>query len=166
MLKILNRILESQVHPTELMSRLDEILKGVNEIRRASADRDLTDQQKQILLSILGHFRGAKVAISAAANDPEAFRYATEFAALFKEAGFELRKYAGGSESTGVNAVMVMGGTPVTGVQLQVSDYDAWQKPVVRAFRQALNLAKIKHAAIYWKNPDDFEVYIGLKPKE
>ncbi|MGA8764603.1 MAG: hypothetical protein WB562_17170, partial [Candidatus Sulfotelmatobacter sp.] len=89
MLAILNKILANQLDPDAVMAKLDDILKGVNELRRSSGSRHLTDQQKAILISAMGPFRGAKVMITVPMNDPEAYHFAEDFSAVFRSAGFQ-----------------------------------------------------------------------------
>jgi hypothetical protein len=165
MLKILNRILSSQLDPNEVMGRLDEILRGVNEIKLASADRRLSTPQRELLLALLRPFKGEKLAISSSMNDPEAYRFAQDFADVLRETGFELAKYAIGSETTGVNPVEH--GVPTTGVEFQVSNEQAWRTPLAQRLNQALNFAQIDHTLVYSRQPRDsvdFGIYIGAKP--
>lgn len=148
-LKILNRILESQLDPAEVIARLDEILRKVDDIKQFNADRRLSDQQKQWLLSVLQPFEGEKVTINAPQGDAEAFRYAEDFASVFEGAGLQLNAFASGAEESGVNQIMTMGGRPVTGVNLEPKDEAAWHKPLVQTFDRALTMVQIRHSAQY-----------------
>ena len=60
--------------------------------------------------------------VNGSQGDPKAHRYAQDFAALFREAGFELIAYAGGSKQDEVNPFLVMGGAPPVGVVIQPKD--------------------------------------------
>jgi hypothetical protein len=63
-------------------------------------------------------FKGAKVTVTAP-PDPEAYGYAQDFVAVFRAAGLELVVFASGTETTGVNAFLGMGGgPPITGLAL------------------------------------------------
>jgi len=167
MLKILNKILGDQLDPEAVMTKLDEIQKGVNEIKQAHAPRRLSEQQKTILRAVLLPFKGEKVTVSVPMGDPEAFHYAQDFVALFREVGFELIAYAGGSNDDGVNPIMIMGGAPPVGLIIQPKDETVWKTPLLRAFDQALTIAQVQHTAQYsggmaWGG--DLEILIASKP--
>jgi hypothetical protein len=169
LLKIVNKILANQKDLKDLEGKLDEILKGVNDIRKSSATRRLSDQQKTLLLGAMRPFKGEKVTITTVQGDPEAYRYAEDFAAVFRAAEFEFVVFAGGAERTGVNEFMSMGGgPPVTGVALHPKDEAAWRKPVVQAFAGALVAAQIKHSTEYigrlQVKDTDLEIHVGPKP--
>ena len=165
MLKILNKILASQLDPAEVMSKLDEILKGVNEIKAASADRRLSESQKVLLLAFLRGFKGQTVTITSLISDPEAFRYAQDFAGVFKEAGFVLQQFAEGAETTGVNLVLTF--YPVTGVDLVLGGEAASKTPLAQGLHMMLNRAEIKHGFrfVYSQNPSPMTLFVGSKPR-
>ena len=168
LIDLLNRFAKNQSDAEAMMAKLDGCLTGVREVRERQAGRRLSDQQKALLLSALRPFKGAKVTVSAADGDPEAYGYASDFVAVFRAAEFELVVFAAGAETTGINGLRTLGGAPDTGVVLQPKDETAWKTPLFQSLDRALSKGRIQHSAQYIGKlqikPTDLEMYVGLKP--
>jgi hypothetical protein len=165
---LLNRLAKNQTDAEAVMAKLDGCLQGVREVREQQASRHLSYKQRTLLLEEMRPFKGEKVTITATEGDPEAYGYAQDFVAIFRAAGFELTVFATGAETTGVNAIIIMGGAPITGVDLQPRDEVAWQKSLVRVFDRALIAAQVQHSAHYIgvRSHTDLEIYVGPKPRD
>jgi hypothetical protein len=167
LLKIVNKILSNQTDLKQFDDKLDEILKSVNEIRRFSGPRHLSDQQKTALLSAMSVFKGERVTISAAMGDTEAYHFAQDFVAVFRSAGFELVAFTSGADKTGVNEEMRAGGEPFSGIYVQPRDEEAWRKPVVQSFLRTLASAQVEYSAQYLPRANtDLFIYVGSKPSD
>jgi len=169
LLKIVNKILSNQTDLRQLENKLDEVLKGVNDIRQSSAARRLSASQRLTLFLAISSFSGQKVTIVVPPGNPEAYRFAQDFADVFKSAGLTVTAPAEGADKTGVNEVLTFGGPPLTGVVIQPKDEDAWRKPIVQAMVRALAKAEIKHTVQYRGGglaETDFDLYVGPRPPE
>ena len=131
---IVSKLAAKQLDPEAVNGKLDEILKGVTDIRQSIAGRRLSRDQRTLLLSALTPFRGGRVMIEAAADDTEAFRFAEDFVEVFRSAGFGFLSFAVGANETGVNQMTVMGASPVEGMSVTIGDLT---KPVARSFLAA-----------------------------
>jgi hypothetical protein len=170
MLAILNKILANQLDPDAVMEKLDGILKGVDDLRRFSGSRHLSDQQKTILSSALRPFRGAKAMVTVPMSDPEAYHYAEDFCAVFRSAGLEFVVETIGADKTGVNEVMRSGGTPAAGINIEPANEKNWNTPLVQSFARALAASGVRYAAQYstlpGSNQADLSIWVGTKPQE
>lgn len=168
LLKIVNKILLNQKDLKDFADKLDEILRGVNDIRKASANRHLSEEQKKSLTTALGSFQGEKATITVVDGNPEAYGYALDFASVFQAAGIPLTVFSAGADKTGVNSVTMSGGPPISGVDLQPKDETAWKTPLVQVFDRALLAVKVPHTAHYMGalSETNLTIYIGPRAGE
>jgi hypothetical protein len=173
MLDIMNKILANQLDPDLVMAKLDEIGKGVDELRRSSRARHLSDRQKVALIAAMSPFRGATVSIEAPMNDPEAYSFAEDFVAVFRSAGLRLAAVFMGADKTGVNEVM-RSGPPVPGIDIEPTDEKEWNTALVQTFAGTLEQNGIPHSAHSSANPTmpgnkespQMHLWVGTKPQE
>jgi hypothetical protein len=170
LIELLNRVAKNQAGAETMMAKLDGCLEGVREVREQQASRHLTDQQERLLLTALSPFKGTRVTVEATEGDEEAYRYAQEFATLFRNAGFTLIAFAGNAGTTGVNTMMIVGGPPVTGLVLHPMDESEWRTPIFQVFDRTLLTTRVQHSAQYVGKmrvkDTDLEVFIGSKPRD
>lgn len=106
MLKILNRILTNQMDPNIVMAKLDEIQKGINEIKKAAADRHITPSQAIQIERSIARDKGTKIGIFLPSNR-EAYEYGQEFVGILKRAGWDVKEYPGFMASVPVIGIAV-----------------------------------------------------------
>jgi hypothetical protein len=68
----------------ELNNRLDEILKGISEIKTTTAPRRLTAPQRAALLEAAQPFKGQKISILCIVGDVEGQTLASDFVDVFR----------------------------------------------------------------------------------
>lgn len=158
---IVTKLAAKQLDPETVTTKLDEILKGVTDIRQSIAGRRLSDDQRAELLSALTPFKGGRVMIEAAMDDIEAYRFAEDFVEVFRGAGFAFLNFATGADKTGINQMMVMGASPVEGILVAVRDP---AKPVAQSFMAALKKAGISNT-MRTAGQNDIEIFFGHKPR-
>ena len=105
--KLLKTITANQQLDTET------ILKKCDECLQTMADRHLTDRQKAILVSALRPFHGNQVEFTVYfGGSPEAYHFAEDFVAVFRQSEFTFRIYNMGADKTGINRLGNLSGAP------------------------------------------------------
>ena len=105
MLLILNKILNNQLDPAAVMSKLDEIASGVKDIQHRTADRVLTDAQGTTLVQALS--KSPQSISVVLLGDREANAYGQQIIGALREAGWRVS----------INSIGVMG-PPAYGVSV------------------------------------------------
>jgi hypothetical protein len=111
LLKIMNKILANQLDPDAVMAKLDEIQKGVEKIREASAQRHLTPAQKTALLERLKSLPKPRLIFRLENGTAEVAAFADDFVEVFMQLGWLDRKRdwamgIGASRAAGLNMVI------------------------------------------------------------
>jgi hypothetical protein len=89
MLAILNRIIDNQIDPSAVMSKLDEIQKGVDAIRDQAAPRTITDQDVAAVSKFLSQFPKQTVKLAFLSANEESRRLAERIRSMVLAAGWE-----------------------------------------------------------------------------
>jgi hypothetical protein len=89
MLAILNRILSSQIDPDTVMTKLDEIQKGVNAIREQSLPRMITDENAAKVTAFLKQFPKQKVTMAFLSANEESRKLAEKIRSIILAAGWD-----------------------------------------------------------------------------
>lgn len=135
-LSILNRIVGSQLDREAVMAKLEEIQKGVEDIRQTTARRHLSGAQKESIAKTLLSLAGHKVSVDCIMGDTEGKDFALDFVEAFRKAQWI------GVEGGGVSQAVY--DRDPTGVQIEVSsdDVDANTVPLeAQAIFQAIKMA-------------------------
>jgi hypothetical protein len=86
-LKILNKIASNQLDPNKVMEKLDDIQRGVDDIKKSTQPRHLTKDQADKLVGELSQFKNQTFTVRWNPGDPEAAAYAEDFENAFSRAG-------------------------------------------------------------------------------
>ena len=161
LIAILNKILSNQIDPSAVMSKLDDIQKGVEDIKQNTARRRLSAQEKQRLTEALSPMAGHTINITCTMGDTEGKDFAMDFVEVFRAAHWL------GVENGGVSQA-IWSADPV-GVQIEVSEDDVAAN-TVPADAQAI-FAAIKSATgavlpgTKGKSPSgQVQLIVGRKP--
>jgi hypothetical protein len=87
---ILNRIAKNQLDPDAVMAKLDEIQRGVNEIREAGAPRRLSNPQRDVLVSRLTPLSKPRLSVLVLNGSAEIEDLSKDFQDVFKRLGWPL----------------------------------------------------------------------------
>jgi hypothetical protein len=161
LLKIVNKILANQGDLKEFGGKLDEILRGINQIRETSAQRHLTDEQKSLLLSLLASFAHHKVTITCIWGDVEGKAYAMDFVEVFRKAGWT------GVEGMGTGQAMFDSDPVGVAIKLNSDDVAENKLPAdANVIATALKQAGVAVEGIHNRQiqRSEFELIIGSKP--
>ena len=135
-LSILNRIVESQPDREAVMAKLDEIQKGVEDIRQSTAHRHLGNAQKEAIAKALLPMAGHRVSVFCIMGDTEGKELALDFVEAFRMARWT------GVEGSGVNQGVY--DKDPEGIQILVSSDDVEANtvpPEAQAVLQAIRAA-------------------------
>jgi hypothetical protein len=88
LIKIVNKILANETDLKQFGGKIDEILKGVNDIKASSIPFRLTEQQKNTLVAGLTPFKGQKVVIMRVSGDHLGEKTAQDFVEVFVRSGW------------------------------------------------------------------------------
>jgi hypothetical protein len=135
-LSILNRIVGSQPDREAVMAKLDDIQKGVEDIRQSTAHRNLSNAQKAALAKALLPMAGHRVSVDCIMGDTEGKDLALDFVEAFRMASWT------GVEGSGVNQGVY--DKDPAGIQIMVSSDDVEANtvpPEAQAVFQAIRAA-------------------------
>jgi hypothetical protein len=126
MLKILNKILLNQLDPDAVMAKLDEIQRGIDDLRNATAERTIIEVDAQRLIATLRSFSEQKASLMALSSDNEAKRLARRIQGILSAAQWDVPDDIGDGQ--------VFGPGIHIGVELTVRE----QTPAATALLQSL----------------------------
>ena len=109
LIAIMNKILANQLNPSDVMAKLDEILRSVHPPRR------LSDSQKSELAMCLKKKPG-RFSIGSIQGNSEAFRYAQDWREVFISAGWQVEH-----NDIPIQIFMIAGGM-WSGMEIRVHD--------------------------------------------
>jgi hypothetical protein len=109
---VLNKILASQLDPEAVMMKLDEIQKGVNEIRNVTAERVISDADAHAIAAALREFKGQKVSMMFVSSDNETGRLAKQLQDILHSAEWDMPEQA--------NGAMIFGNGLLIGIEITV----------------------------------------------
>jgi hypothetical protein len=109
MLSIVNRILVHQIDPSAVMAKLDEIQRGVDELRERAAHRIIRDNDAAALSKFLSEFPKQAVTMTFLASNEEARQLAVKLRSIVLAAGWDCKV---------PNPSMVFATGPLPGIQI------------------------------------------------
>ena len=141
---------------TELAAQVKSLQAAIATLKESTRFRSLGPDLASRLAAYLRPFGPRKVVVSSAANDIEAYRYATEIAAAIKEAGWDAR----GPEPTAI-----FGDVRAMGVNVYDSGSSDTAKALIAAMKQFAIPYQVR-VPPSGETPatDAVELYIGSKP--
>lgn len=149
LLEILNRIARDRLDPKVVMAALEDIKKGIDQIREKQSPRELDLRQKETLKEMLrGHPQ--KVMVEVLANDKEAAEFGDKLSKALGESGWD---------AGFVFAVL----TPFSGLTIIVRDA---QFPEAALLQQALRAVGIEAGGSLDPSmgPGQIILRVGSKP--
>lgn len=90
LLKIMNTILESQLAPSAVMGKLDEISSGIQDLQKRTGDRVFTESQVSAMSQVLRRSPGKRVYVVLLA-DREASAYGRALIKIFADSGWKVK---------------------------------------------------------------------------
>jgi hypothetical protein len=127
---MLNKILAQQLDPDAVMAKLDEIQRGLTDLRDASAPRRISDSDAARLRALLAPFKGQKVSLAFMATDNETARLAQQLQDILRAAQWDTE--------TGMSSMTVFAHGPLNGVELTVREATPAANAILNALHAVL----------------------------
>jgi hypothetical protein len=150
---ILNRIAKNQLDPDEVMAKLEEIQKGVNEIRENTAPRIISDDAAKAILTALSVYEGQRATMTYLSSDSDARKLCERIKGILDASGWIVEP---------PHPAMIIPSGPTPGIEVSAR----MQTPATDALLNVLDRVGLSIGRSFAPNiqPDVIRIIIFQKP--